>query len=176
MPFLKQSSRAKKATPPISPDYTQGNQKKTKPSEPNGPTRPVSVDKNKQTEQVATGPPDPPLGNGTNTQHGGSSWSTVKSKTTATKEDKIRKAKVSVKSLFESDSKNNDNEDSNQAFVIPEQNPVYLLSTDYSATSRFSMTFDIDTTLEPDNFFRGNHLPRQGQGFKILDGLKDKSK
>lgn len=155
MPFLNQPSRTKKSAPPISPARTQGNQKRTKTNEPSGANRTVSVDKNKQTEPVATIPPEP-SGNDTTTQHG-SSWSAVKSKSTASKEDKTKKAKVSAKSLFESDSDSED-EDRDQAFAIPEQNSVYILSPDYSVSSHFSVTFEIDTTLEPDKFLESTIL------------------
>jgi hypothetical protein len=155
MPFLKQPSRTKKAAPPISPARTQGNQKKTKPNEPSGTNRAVSVDKNKQTEPVVTIPPEP-SDNDTINQHG-SSWSTVKSKTTTTKEEKTKKAKVSAKSLFESDSDSED-EERDQAFAIPEQNSVYILSPDYAVPSRFSVTFEIDTSLEPDKFLESTIL------------------
>lgn len=147
MPFLKQSTRNKQAAPPFSPARTQGNKKRTKTTGtsslvPNATDTPAEA-----TATTTALPPDTPS---TIPNNRDSSWITVKSKATLSSEEKQKKVKLSTKCLLDSDS-DSDEEERDLVVTVPEINHIFLL-TQYSVSSRFSITFDIDATLEPDKF------------------------
>jgi hypothetical protein len=90
------------------------------------------------------------LHHGHSTQHA-TSWKTVQSKATTSKTNAQKKAKAATKSLFDSESDSDSDDEATLPVKIPEKNSNFLLS-DTSVTSRFSVTMEIESSLDPEKF------------------------
>lgn len=165
--FLKPIDRKKQAAPPISPARLQGKQKKTKMGKGKETTTPSPATDQKNDDTVATKtvdrvsdePGEDPAPQSTDINGSNKNpWTTVTSKGTMSNEEKKKRAKATIKSLFDSDSDTDDEDFSLQA-TIPDKSTIYLLA-DRSASTRFSVTFEIETALDPEKVLKStvSHL------------------
>jgi hypothetical protein len=145
--YFKTAGKKTKQAPPPSPSRLQGNQKKAKQA-----ISPTS------TLPDASPPPPQQQDNVNETvaeKKTQDEWTGIESKSTRANAKHLKKAKEQVKSLLVESDSESELEDSDSLIIIPEKNPRFLLESQ-SVSFRFSLTLEIDPSLDPIKFLKAS--------------------